>query len=315
MSLAICKDTLGVKGLQPRITSKSNVISFSLRLLENTSPPLTSTFRDETHMLKTTHDLRPTEHSETLPDDENENPSSNSIDGDQQFFKPRSVDRVSDNRGAIDHKPRNHFTAEDLHKQQDAHTPHYDLHLSQKQSKRRGDHRRKVGRSNSQDPGPHYQHSVKKPDVYKEPNDIDRADQRWQLTSDSVVDIQDGLNQSLVNDHPSHYIRQDEKDRAWKRYLKKKSFHAHISNAVTISNDLLHLQGFTLPPSPSLKDRGFQKWQNSSEIVSHLPDLLEAVQQVMLDLEPRGVRERNAIQKATVRSLNPNIVARGNVRL
>lgn len=77
---------------------------------------------------------------------------------------------------------------------------------------------------------------------------------------------------------------------------------------VSISEDLLRLRGVVIPASPSLEERGCPMWINTTELDSHLPDLMEVVKQVEAEEEEHGAHDD--VVKV---SLDPDIVARGKV--
>lgn len=117
----------------------------------------------------------------------------------------------------------------------------------------------------------------------------------------TMIDISKQLRSESQEIDNSNLFGLTESERRWR---KMKRFHAR-NKGVGISKGLLKLAGVTLPPPSSLRDRGFPVWHNTSEVASHLPNLLEAVKQVHTKGTPQdGV---------TAWSLNPDIVARGHV--
>ena len=78
---------------------------------------------------------------------------------------------------------------------------------------------------------------------------------------------------------------------------------AHPLESVKLSKETLKLQGQVIPVnSPLVSKRGFPEWHNSSAITSHLEYLRVAINNT-------GIKKR----PLTGRSLNPNILARGEV--
>lgn len=125
-------------------------------------------------------------------------------------------------------------------------------------------------------------------------NIVDDVLHRKQPTSGNVMNWHQ-RNVSIIN-----HSRLTEKEKRWG---KLRRYHAR-NKRVTISRDLSRLGGISLPPSSSLQDRGFPLWNNNSVVASRLPSLLQALRKIGVD----GISD-------TTRSLNPDIIARGHVRM
>lgn len=124
-------------------------------------------------------------------------------------------------------------------------------------------------------------------------NIVDGVLRKKQPTSGNMMNWhQRNVSQSIV--------RPTEKEKQW---IKLRRYHAR-NKRVRISRDLLRLGGISLPPSSSLQDRGFPLWHNNSVVASHLPSLLLALRKIGVD----GISN-------TTWSLNPDIIARGHVRM
>ena len=123
---------------------------------------------------------------------------------------------------------------------------------------------------------------------------VDEVLRRKQPTSENLMNWHQ-RNVSIIS-----HSRLTEKEKRWG---KLRRYHAR-NKRVTISRDLSRLGGTSLPPSSSLQDRGFPLWHNNSVVASHLPSLLMAQRKIGVD----GISD-------TTRSLNPDIIARGHVRI
>ncbi len=131
------------------------------------------------------------------------------------------------------------------------------------------------------------------------------------LRAISFSEFQQRLH-SVLSSHAKKYEDVIEKDTA--KSLPVHSKRSRVWNPsirrVSISEDLLQLQGVVIPASPSLEERGWPMWINTTELASHLPDLMEVVRQVEAEEEEHSVH--NDVVKF---SLNPDIVARGKVSI
>ena len=100
--------------------------------------------------------------------------------------------------------------------------------------------------------------------------------------------------------HSHSVSRLSEKERRWR---KIQHYHARNREGY-LSNQLLKLMGVSLLPILSLSDRGFSDWYNSSRISSLLPNLHGHIGS-----------ESTLNDKVRALSLNPDIVARGDVSI
>lgn len=115
---------------------------------------------------------------------------------------------------------------------------------------------------------------------------------------------------NVLRSHAEKYQVLTEKEAAKPLgHPRHKVWNPHIRRA-SLSEDLLRLQGVVIPASPSLEKRGWPMWINTTELSSHLPDLMEVARQV--DTEEEDTEVHNNIVKL---SLNPDIVARGRVSI